>query len=284
MERFKACVIGWPIGHSRSPLIHNYWLKHYEIAGDYVAQAVAPEDLQTFLGEMQASGWLGGNVTLPHKERVLALCDVATPLARRVGAVNTLWFENGRLHGDNTDVGGFLANLDDQQPGWSSGGGDAVVIGAGGAARAIVAGLVERKFGSILILNRSLARAQALAEEARSWGAPKVEAALVTPDADCLKQASFLVNTTSLGMKGQPKLEIDLSFLPSEALVSDIVYSPAETDLLRAARERGLNISTGLGMLLYQAAPGFQHWFGVLPKVTSQLRALVEANVEQDSQ
>ena len=261
MAMRKACVMGWPIGHSRSPSIHRYWLKLYGLDGDYLPQAVAPESFAVFVRGLAEAGFCGGNVTLPHKEAAFKLCDRATALATKLGAANTLWLEGGKLCADNTDVAGFLANLDEQAPGWQDHCDKAVVVGGGGAPRAILAGLAERKIPSALIVNRSIERAQKLAEEAAGWGLPATAVAF-RPDGDFLHGAGLLVNTTSLGMTGQPDLDLDLSALPPEALVSDIVYAPLKTQLLQAAEARGLKISTGVGMLLHQAAPGFAHWFG----------------------
>jgi shikimate dehydrogenase len=251
------------------------------LPGDYVREAVTPDEFPHFVHNMRDSGYCGGNVTLPHKEQALALCDRSTELARRLGAVNTLWFEGGRLHGDNTDVGGFLANLDEQAPGWDGKGGRAALLGAGGAARAVLAGLAERKIADVTVVNRSLERARHLVDEARDWGFARLKAEAFDSSGRNLEKAELLINSTSLGMTGQPRLELDLAFLPDAALVSDIVYAPLETGLLQAARRRGLRTSSGLGMLLHQAAPGFAHWFGVTPEVTAELRALIAADVER---
>jgi shikimate dehydrogenase len=251
------------------------------LPGDYVREAVKPDEFPQFVRNMRELGYCGGNVTLPHKEQALALCDHATALARRLGAVNTLWFEGARLHGDNTDVGGFLANLDEQAPGWDRDARRAVLLGAGGAARAVLAGLAERKIADVAVMNRSLERARQLVDEACDWGFDRLTAEAFDPRGRNLEKADLLIHSTSLGMTGQPKLELDLSFLPDTALVSDIVYAPLETELLQAARRRGLRTSSGLGMLLHQAAPGFAHWFGVTPEVTAELRALIAADVER---
>ncbi len=239
------------------------------------------ENFPGFVRKLSEFGYCGANVTLPYKEKALALCDSTTELATRLGAVNTLWFEGPCLRGDNTDVGGFLANLDEQAPGWDRKGGPAVVLGAGGAARAVLAGLAARKIACVTLLNRSTERALELVDEASSWGFERLAAEALDPCGRSLEKVDLLINSTSLGMAGQPKLELDLSFLPDTALVSDIVYTPLETELLKAARRRGLPTSSGLGMLLHQAAPGFEHWFGVKPEVTPQLRALIEADVRR---
>ncbi len=270
----KACVVGWPIAHSRSPIIHGYWLKQLGLPGSYESIAVAPPDFPAFARDLAENGFVGANVTIPHKQVAFGLCGKVTPIAASLGAVNTLWLEHGALCGDNTDVAGFLAALDEEAPGWDLAEGGAVVLGAGGAARAIVHAL--RHHGKrVLLANRTRARAESLAADEGSgvevcdWGQ--------LPSA--LKGASLLVNTTSLGMKGQPAVDLDLSPLPPEAVVNDIVYFPLETELLRAAHARGLRTVSGIGMLLHQAAPGFERWFGVRPSVTPELRRLVEADV-----
>jgi shikimate dehydrogenase len=270
-----AFVIGWPIKHSRSPLIHSYWLKTHGLAGDYQRLAIAPGELDTFLTNLHEKGFVGGNVTLPHKEHAFLLCHRATPTAARLTAVNTLWTEDGHLCGDNTDVAGFLGCLDDEAPDWAASCRTAIVLGAGGAARAIVDALSSRAQPRIYLVNRTWARADALARQ--------IDAQIIVYDwADLpkiLEEADLLVNTTSLGMTGQEPLQIDLAPLRPPAVVSDIVYVPLETEFLRAAQARGLRAVGGLGMLLHQAVPGFEKWFGVRPTVTPDLRALVEADV-----
>ncbi|ACK51461.1 shikimate 5-dehydrogenase [Methylocella silvestris BL2] len=272
----RAFVVGWPIAHSRSPIIHNYWLHQLGLAGRYEAVAVAPPDFADFAQNLAARGFVGGNVTLPHKQNAFGLVAEATHSARRLEAVNTLWIEDGRLYGDNTDSEGFLCALDEAAPGWEAIPGEAVVLGAGGAARAIVAALIDRG-RSVVLANRTRARAEAIA--AHFGDAPKVIDWRDLPAA--LKTAGLLVNTTSLGMKGQPPLDLDVALLPQDAVVHDIVYFPLETALLRAARARGLRVAPGLGMLLHQAAPAFARWFATRPKVTPELRRLVEADIEK---
>ncbi|PNG25395.1 shikimate dehydrogenase [Methylocella silvestris] len=272
----RAFVVGWPIAHSRSPIIHNYWLHQLGLAGRYEAVAVAPPDFADFAQNLVASGFVGGNVTLPHKQKAFGLVAEATHSARRLEAVNTLWIEDGRLCGDNTDPEGFLCALDEAAPGWEAIPGEAVVLGAGGAARAIVAALIERGRG-VVLANRTRASAEALA--AHFGDAPKVVDWRDLPAA--LKRAALLVNTTSLGMKGQPPLDLDVGLLPQEAVVHDIVYFPLETALLRDARARGLRVVPGLGMLLHQAAPAFARWFARRPQVTPELRRLVEIDIEK---
>jgi shikimate dehydrogenase len=269
-----ACVIGWPVEHSRSPLIHNYWIKQLGIAAEYRREAVPPERFADFVGRLAEHGYVGANVTVPHKQAALAL---STPdeRARAVGAANTLWLEAGALRSTNTDVEGFIANLDATEPGWERGLEQAVLLGAGGAARAVIFGLLERGVPRIHVVNRSFDRA---AELRRQFG-EKITPHRWEEVGDVLPYAGLLVNTTSLGMVGQPALDLDLVSLPAGAVVADIVYAPLVTPLLITARRRGLRAVDGLGMLLHQAVGGFAHWFGVRPQVTPELRALVEANL-----
>lgn len=276
----RACVVGWPIAHSRSPLIHGFWLRGLGLAGSYEREAVAPGAFSEFAARIGENGLVGANVTVPHKEAAYAACDKLTKTAVELGAVNTLWREGGALSGDNTDVAGFLANLDEQAPAWRERADVAIVLGAGGAARAVVSGLLSRKVERLFVVNRRAERAQGLAAHfggrvfARDWAELPA----------LLEQAGFLVNTTSLGMTGQPPLHIDLAPLADGTVIADIVYVPLETPLLAAARARGLQTVEGLGMLLHQAAPGFERWFGVRPKVTPELRALIEADVAKSSE
>lgn len=273
----KACIIGHPVAHSRSPMVHGFWLRQLGLAGDYTREDVRPENLAAFVGSLREHGYVGANVTVPHKEAVLGLADVVSETARAMGAANTLWFEDGALHADNTDVTGFLANLDERAPGWDRQGRTATVLGAGGAARAVIYGLLARGFSTIHLVNRSEARSRALeaafgrAVKPRGWDG--VGAAL--------KETDILVNTTSLGMSGQPPLVIDLSPLPETALVHDIVYTPLTTGLLAAAKARGLATVDGLGMLLHQAVPGFARWFGRTPAVTEELRSIIVQDIER---
>jgi len=273
----RACVAGWPVAHSRSPLIHGYWLTTLGIDGVYERVAVPPGEFPAFAKTIGVDGLIGANVTVPHKEAAFAACDWRTPSADKLGAVNTLWREAGKLCGDNTDVAGFLANLDEAAPGWQAR--VAVVIGAGGAARAILQALLSRGVARTLVVNRTRARAQMLAAlfgervEARDWRD--------LPEA--LSGADLLVNASALGMAGEPPLAIDLAPLPTHALVADIVYVPLRTPLLQDAQARGLRCVEGLGMLLHQAAPAFARWFGVLPPVTPELRRLVETDIAQTS-
>jgi shikimate dehydrogenase len=271
-----ACLIGWPAAHSRSPLIHHYWLRTLGIAGGYLIEAVPPDEFQDFVLRLSFRGFVGANVTLPHKERALEL-SAPDARARAVGAANTLWFEDGELRSTNTDVEGFINHLDASAPGWERIE-DALVLGAGGSARAVVFGLIERGIKRVHLANRTAERARALADQ---FGASILPIAWEAID-DVLPRAELLVNTTSLGMHGQPALEIDVGRLPSDAVVADLVYVPLETPLLAAAKARGLKTADGLGMLLHQAVRGFELWFGQRPQVTSELRALVEADLTKD--
>ena len=268
-----ACLIGWPAAHSRSPLIHHYWLRKLGIEGGYSIEAVPPEGFSDFVRRLSAHGFVGANVTIPHKERALAL-SLPDARARAVGAANTLWIESGELRSTNTDVEGFLANLDACAAGWDAAE-EALVLGAGGAARAVVFALIERGIARIRLVNRTMERAQSLADQ---FGA-SVRVSAWDTIGEQLARASLLVNTTSLGMHGQPALDIDVGRLPPQAVVTDLVYAPLETPLLMAAKAKGLKTADGLGMLLYQAVRGFELWFGQRPQVTAELRRLVEADL-----
>ena len=265
-----ACLIGWPAAHSRSPLIHRYWLRTLGIEGGYVIEAVPPDEFRDFVLRLSLRGFVGANVTIPHKEQALALSK-PDARARAVGAANTLFYDNGELCSTNTDVEGFINNLDASAPGWDKAE-QALVLGAGGSARAVVFGLIERGIGTVHLVNRTLERARALAEK---FGA-RVQPTGWDKVAELLPRAGLLVNTTSLGMHGQPPLEIDVSLLPPTAVVADLVYAPLQTELLTDAKARGLMTADGLGMLLHQAVRGFELWFGQRPEVTPELRALVE--------
>ncbi len=273
----RAFVAGWPVAHSRSPLIHRYWLKELGIEGAYDPVAVAPKEVDEFFQNLvKSSEFIGGNVTIPHKEAAFRACALVTDTARRLGAVNTLWIENNQLRGDNTDGAGFTANLDQNAEGWDANPGRAVVIGAGGAARAVLVALEARGFEQIRIVNRTRPKAEALA---RFLGM-ELEVLPWENRTRALADATFLVNTTSLGMTGQPPLDLDLSALAETALVTDIVYSPLRTGLLLEAAQKRLQIVDGLGMLLHQAAPGFARWFGKVPQVTEKLRSVLLADLE----
>ena len=269
----KVCVIAWPAGHSRSPLIHNYWIKQHKLDAEYLREAVPPEAFPDFIKNMQANGYVGANVTVPHKEAVLKLSE-PDERARAVGAANALWFDDDRLRSTNTDVEGFLANLDAATPGWDRGLSTAVVLGAGGGARAVVFALLAREVGRIYVINRTAERAKALRKK---FGA-RVQVAGWEETTGLLGGAGLLVNTTTLGMVGQPPLEFNLRCPPS-LVVADLVYAPLVTGLLASARARGLRTADGLGMLLHQAVRGFELWFGIRPEVTPELRALIEADL-----
>ncbi len=279
MSRRKACVIGWPIAHSRSPLIHRYWLKRLAVDGDYTAVAVEPERIAKFFIQFADSGFIGGNVTVPHKEAAFRAVDEADEVAAVLGAVNTLWLQDGRLLGSNTDVHGFLANLDGAVPGWSAEVGAAMVLGAGGAARAVIWSLLQRGFDPVVVVNRTLAKAEQLA---RNFG-PGVRASGWDEVGTMLPLSRVLVNTTSLGMRGQPSLPLDLRRVRDDMIVNDLVYVPLETGLLERARDCGLSAVDGLGMLLHQAVPGFEKWFGQRPEVSDELRSLIVADLARDA-
>ena len=272
----RACLIGHPVAHSRSPAIHGFWLRTLGIDGSYELEDLGAAELPAFMARLRAGDYLGCNVTVPHKEAVLPLLDRLDETAEAVGAVNTIWREGVTLVGGNTDVYGFLTNLDEGAPGWDGNGRLALVLGAGGAARAACYGLVERGF-NVALVNRTVERAKGLAGDL----GPSVTAHTEGETAELLSACDLLVNTTSLGMVGKAALSIDLAPLKSEAVVNDIVYVPLETDLLKGAAARGLKTVGGLGMLLHQAVAGFERWFGVKPVVTSELRALIEADVRE---
>lgn len=270
----RACVIGWPIEHSRSPIIHNYWLKQYGIDGGYTKEAVRSEDVCEFLRTLEKRGLRGCNVTVPHKEAAFAAADIKDASAIAVGAANTLWLDNGKLVCANTDTFGFMTHLSHSAPGWDEGGGPALVLGAGGAARAIVHGFLEKGL-RVRVANRSLERAAALAKhfgsgvEVVAWDKRNTAAADV----------AVIVNTTTLGMKGEGDPGIDFSAAKRTCVAADIVYVPLETVFLRNAKTAGLRTVGGLGMLLHQAVPGFEKWFGVRPQVTDELYRLVAKDI-----
>lgn len=266
----KAFVVGHPIGHSRSPMIHGYWLEKHGVAGSFERMDVPPEQFGLFLSNLPGSDYVGGNITLPHKEAAFAAVSKRDAAAEAIGAINTIWLEDGELHGSNTDTFGFAANLDEQTPQWRKGR-RACVLGAGGAARAILHALVEAGYAEIRLVNRNVERAQALASR---FGAAVRPSGWESVD-PAIDEADLLVNTTSLGMGGGPFPDIDLGLLGRNAIVTDIVYAPLETDFLRRAAEAGFATADGLGMLLHQAVPAFERFFGQRPAVTPELRQMI---------
>lgn len=270
----RAFVCGFPLAHSRSPMIHRHWLREHALLGTYDPIEVPPEAFESFVSGLREQGFAGGNVTIPHKEEAFRLADRRTAEAEAIGAVNTLWFEGNTLVGGNTDAYGFAANLDERAPGWDTCD-KAVVLGAGGASRAVIYALLQRGIRDIRLVNRTLSRTEALADH---FGAAVTPVSWTDVDAQ-LDGAGLLVNTTSLGMKGAAGPDVDLARLPRQAVVTDIVYVPLQTALLQASSEQGLRTVDGLGMLLHQAAPGFERWFGQRPVVTPELRDLVVADM-----
>jgi len=269
-----AGVMGWPVSHSRSPTLHNYWIKHYGLTGAYVLLPVEPGNLPAALKGLSALGFAGCNVTIPHKVAAMQLVDRVDSVARRMGAISTIVVEkDGSLSGFNNDGFGFIQSLIDAQPDWCADAGPVTVLGAGGAARAVVVSLAERGAKEIRLSNRSFEKAQDLARE---FGAP-VRAIPWESRHEALADVALLVNTTNQGMTGQSPLDLSLDCLPPHALVSDVIYIPMETPLLAAARQRGNPTVNGLGMLLNQARPAFNAWFGVMPEITPELRRAIEA-------
>jgi shikimate dehydrogenase len=274
-----ACVVGWPVSHSRSPLIHGYWLKRYAIAGSYTRVPVRPEEAAGFLRDLRGQGYVGCNVTIPHKVTAFEVADEALSAARAAGAANTLWYEDGRLLADNTDGTGFLSNVRSTVPDFKFESAVVSVLGAGGAARGIVHALVEEAgVGEIRLFNRTFARGDALGAAFAYSGVISVHD--WSERSARSRGASLLINTTPLGMERSDALDLDVTVLDPACIVADIVYVPLETPLLAAARKRGLTTVDGLGMLLHQAVPGFERWFGVRPEVTEELRALIVRDLE----
>lgn len=273
-----AGVMGWPVSHSRSPRLHGYWLDKYGIDGAYIPMPVSPDSLEQALRALPVLGLRGTNLTVPHKETALWVCDTVDSMARRIGAVNTIAVgTDGGLEGSNTDAFGLVENLREAST-WRAGDGPAVILGAGGAARSACVALLDAGVESIRIVNRTLGRAADLAGAM----APDCSAVAWDRREEALDGAALVVNTTTLGMIGQPPLEIRLDALPREATVYDIVYAPLETGLLAAARARGNPVVDGLGMLLHQARPGFEAWFGIRPEVDRELRDFVLADIRGD--
>jgi shikimate dehydrogenase len=269
-------VMGWPVMHSRSPRLHNYWLGRYGLVGAYVPLAIHAEGLRAALRALPALGFSGCNLTIPHKEAALEIVDEVDPPARRIGAINCVVVRpDGSLFGRNHDGWGYIESIIEAAPDWRADAGPIVVLGAGGGARAVVVGLADRGAEEIRVVNRSFDRARELE---RTIGGP-VRAIDWANRTDALGGAAMLVNTTSQGMVGQGALDIPLDRLPKSALVSDIIYVPEETPLLAAARARGNRTINGFGMLLHQARPAFRDWFGVMPEVTPELRAMIAATI-----
>ncbi len=275
-QRPASCIVGWPAKHSRSPKLHGYWLARYAIDGEYRCEEVSPDDFPAFLSSLEERGYVGCNITVPHKEAAFAL-TLPDERARGVGAANTLWFEQGRLRSTNTDVEGFVGALDAAAAGWDKRVRKAVVLGAGGAGRAVVFGLVERGIGTIHVANRTFAKAEAF----RELYGPSVEPVRWEELPRVLAGAELLVNATSLGMKGNPELTLDLASMAAGSVVADINYVPLKTALLMAAEKRGFAVSNGLDMLLHQAVRGFELWFGVRPEVTAEQRAMLVSDIER---
>ncbi len=274
MSKRRACVMGHPVAHSRSPMLHGYWLRTLGLDGSYEFQDKTPEEFETFFPNLKANGFVGGNITKPHKEAAFRLVGRREPAAEKIGAVNTVYYEGDTLVGGNTDWLGVVLSLDAIHPGWDAKGGKVVVLGAGGSARASVYGFLERGF-EVSITNRTIARAQQLAAE---FG-PRASAHAYDALPKLLADADVLINNTSLGMTGNPPHFVDLTHLKKSAIVYDVVYVPLETELLKAAKARGHRTVDGLSMLLYQAVPGFTHWFGVKPTVADEQRKMIEADI-----
>jgi shikimate dehydrogenase len=273
----KACVIGWPIEHSRSPLIHNYWLQKHGIDAVYEKKAVEPENVAHFIANLAASEFAGCNVTIPHKETVFQAVSVTDKIASRLGAVNTVYLRNGKICGTNTDGEGFIASLRHSHPVFNLRSKTAIIIGAGGAAKAIIGALLDEGVGKIGIINRTRERIFGLREQ---FGSHVFEINRTTAN-NALANCGLLVNTTSQGMHGQPSLDLEIQSLNRDALVADIVYTPLETAFLEKARNQGNPVLGGLGMLLHQAVRGFELWFGVKPEVTKELYELIAADVQK---
>lgn len=266
----KVCILGYPATYSRSPLLHGYWIEKYGIDGSYGRENVPPEDAPAFFATLK-DHYQGCNVTAPHKELAFRSVAEADATARRLQAVNTVWFEDGRMMGGNTDAIGYVGSLDEAAPGWENSDRPALVLGAGGAARSIVHGLLERGVEKVWLANRTLQRAEALRDLFDDRVVPIGLDAIAAP----LREAGIISNTTTLGMKGADSMDFDLSGVRPDAVVTDAVYVPLETPFLKAAKARGLRTADGLGMLLHQAVPGFERWFGVRPVVDAGLRAVI---------
>jgi shikimate dehydrogenase len=274
MSKRRACVMGHPVAHSRSPMLHGYWLRTLGLDGSYEFQDKTPEEFEAFFPNLKANGFVGGNITKPHKEAAFRLVGRREPAAEKIGAVNTVYYDGDTLVGGNTDWLGVVLSLDAIHPGWDASKGKVVVLGAGGSARASVYGFLERGF-EVAITNRTISRAQQLAVE---FG-PRASAHSYDALPKLLADADVLINNTSLGMTGNPPHFVELKDLKKSAIVYDVVYVPLETGLLKAAKARGHRTVDGLSMLLYQAVPGFTHWFGVKPTVADEQRKMIEADI-----
>lgn len=276
----RAAILGYPVGHARSPLIHAFWLAELGLEGAYERREVKPGEVAAALVDMRITGYAGGNVTVPHKEEAFNACDATTTRARALGAVNTFWFEDGKITGDNTDGLGFVAHLDAVHPGWDAGKPDILLLGAGGAARGLILPLLERNPTSVSITNRSEERLDALLADIADLD-PEVPVGGLPWDRrrEALDRFGLIINTTSLGMAGQPALDLSLVSTKPGTIIADIVYVPIETPLLAEARSLGLPTLDGLGMLLHQAVPGFERWFGQRPTVSAELRAHILADL-----
>jgi shikimate dehydrogenase len=279
LNQRRSCIIGWPVDHSRSPLIHNYWLKLYGLEGEYTREPVAPEELESFFKNLQHLGYVGCNVTVPLKEQAASLVTLADPLTRKLGAVNTVFIDKSAMLGTNTDGFGFTENLKSMMPDFDPANRHVMILGAGGAARAIIGALLAMHVQTVFLCNRSVERAKALVD---CFGA-RIRPLSLIQATEVMASVDLLVNATSLGMAGKPELDISIDALPRSAVVCDIVYVPLETALLRRARARGHRTVDGLGMLLHQARPGFEKWFGIRPDVTAELRQLVENDIQTTS-
>ncbi|MBL1404508.1 MAG: shikimate dehydrogenase [Rhizobiales bacterium] len=269
----EAFICGHPVKHSRSPLLHGYWIKKHNIEGRYGKKDIEPENIKSFLKSLKEKKLVGGNVTIPHKEAAFEAVDKLDGAATKIGAVNTVWFEGDKLVGGNTDAHGFTANLDQHAKGWDENPEKktAIVFGAGGASRAVLYSLIERKISKIYLINRTIEKANKLAKE---FG-PTVIPLKISEAESALNQADIFINSTSIGMKPDDKYPFELAMLKSTALVTDLVYTPLDTVLIIEAKKAGLKTVDGLGMLLHQAVPGFEKWFGIKPKVTDELRQLI---------
>ena len=272
----KSCVIGWPISHSRSPLIHNYWLTKYQIVGSYERVAVEPQNLENFLKNLDANGYVGCNVTLPHKEAAIAAIDQCDESVKTIGALNTVYVRGSKTYATSTDGDCFLQNLLTHVPNFMPKEKNITILGAGGSAKAIIHRLLKADVNSITVANRTVSRAQDLRD---NFGPKIIPVEIQNLN---LNACDVLINTTSQGMSGQPELKLDLSALPTTAIVTDIVYVPLKTQILKTAEARGNSIVPGLGMLLHQAVHGFELWFGVKPEVTPELYALIACDIDPD--